>query len=333
MKKIFTILALAMFSVWSFAASIGAPASIEFGTRNIYGQEELMDSVDLVLSPSGISDWGIGVEVLDDEEGIFWTSDTWLYSNGTPDWHGEEPAKVYFYVIEEGVYTATLRLSDYNSAYDESTGIYANHADVALSVTVVNNAPVFTTLVKVNTTSELKDGDEIVFVSESANAVCGPLDGTYLPAITEGVTITDDKVTVPETAQLFTASKYSGNWQFTTTDTGKRLHLDVTNKGAFTYADTQPDAILANWGVSISGGEAFVGRPDGTFPVRFNSDRFKPYKNEGTGTAISLYRIPKTPTAINQAETELKASKVLRDGQILIIRNGETYSVTGAKME
>ena len=333
MRKIFTILALVMISVMSWAASIGAPASIDFGKYNLYGKTEVTDSVNLILSPVGISDWGIGVEVLDDADGIFWTSDTWLYANGTPDWYGEEPAKVYFYALEEGTFTATLRLSDYNSAYDESTGIYANHADVALSVTVVNNAPVFTTFVRVNTTSELKDGDEVIFVSESAKAVCGPLNGAYLPAVTEGVTIADGTASVPEAAQTFIATKYSGNWQFTTSDTGKRLHLDITGKGAFTYADTQPDAILANWGVSISGGEAVISKPDGTFPVEFNSDRFKPYKNTGSGTAVALYRIPADPQGIEDVTDGAKARKVVRDGQIFILRNGETYSITGARVQ
>lgn len=334
MKKIYMIVALAMVSVWSFAASIGAPASIEFGTRNIYGQEELMDSVDLVLSPSGISDWGIGVEVLDDEEGIFWTSDTWLYSNGTPDWHGEEPAKVYFYVIEEGVYTATLRLSDYNSAYDESTGIYANHADVALSVTVVNNAPVFTSFVKVTSVAQLAAGDVVIFVSESANAVCGPLNGAYLSAVTADVTIANGKASVPETAQMFTLSKNSGDWQFTTTDTGQRLHLDITGKGAFTYGATQPGAILANWGISISGGNAEISKPDGSFPVEFNVDRFKPYKSAGSGTSIAIYKKEaQDPTGLEDVASKIESKKVLRDGQILIIRNGALYDMNGRQVK
>ena len=81
-----------MISVTSWAASIGAPTSIDFGTQNIYGKEELMDSLELTLNPVGISDYGIGVEVINDAEGIFWASDSWLYANGTPDWHGGNPS-------------------------------------------------------------------------------------------------------------------------------------------------------------------------------------------------------------------------------------------------
>lgn len=335
MKKFFTILALAMVSVMGWGATIGAPASIDFGTQNIYGKEELMDSLEISLNPVGISDWGIGVEVVNDPEGIFWTSDTWLYANGTPDWHGVEKAKVYFYAIEPGTYTATLRLSDYNSDYNETTGIYANHEDVALKVTVVSNAPVFKTFTKVTTTSELKDGDEVVFVSESANAVCGPLNDAYLPAITQDVTIANGTATVPEAAQTFIATKYSGNWQFTTTDTGQRLHLDITGKGAFTYADTQANAILTNWGVSVSNGVATISKPDGTFPVEFNSDRFKPYKSAGAGTSIALYRKAGTNpgTGLENVDSKVESQKILRNGQILILRGDAVYTITGVRVK
>lgn len=297
MRKVLLFAAL-LVSAMSFAATIGAPASIDFGTRNIYGQEELMDSLEISLNPVGISDWGIGVEVVNDPEGIFWTSDTWLYANGTPDWHGVKKAKVYFYAIEPGTYTATLRLSDNNSEYNETTGIYANHEDVALKVTVVSNAPVFKTFTKVTTTSELKDGDEVVFVSESANAVCGPLDGAYLPAVTENVKI--DKVAgtaeVPEGVQTFVLNKYSGNWQFLYPDDNeKALLLDYSSnsgKGAFstTY---EVGKTVKSWEISISNGVASVIRPndaDPAYPVRFNSDRFKPYQTEATGTSIAIYK-------------------------------------------
>lgn len=297
MRKVLLFAAL-LVSAMSFAATIGAPASIDFGTRNIYGQEELMDSLEISLNPVGISDWGIGVEVVNDPEGIFWTSDTWLYANGTPDWHGVKKAKVYFYAIEPGTYTATLRLSDNNSEYNETTGIYANHEDVALKVTVVSNAPVFKTFTKVTTTSELKDGDVVVFVSESANAVCGPLDGAYLPAVTENVKI--DKVAgtaeVPEGVQTFVLNKYSGNWQFLYPDDNeKALLLDYSSnsgKGAFstTY---EVGKTVKSWEISISNGVASVIRPndaDPAYPVRFNSDRFKPYQTETTGTSIAIYK-------------------------------------------
>lgn len=307
MKRIASFLALILFSAMSFAGSIGAPTNIDFGSYSIKGLSEVTDSVELTLSPSGISANGIGVEVVDDAEGIFRTSNSWLYPNGTPDFHGVNKAKVYFYAIEKGTFTAKLRLTDYDTeAYE----------DVQLKVVITDEAIVPKTIPfeRVETTSGLKDGDTIVFVCESAQEACGPLDGAALSTI--GITLNAGKAEVPETGvQMFRATKYSGNWQFHTADAdAKRLHLDIVSnnaKGAFTYADTQAGAILANWGVDITNGDAVVSRPDEdkTYPVRWVSGstggRFKPYLNV-TGSAISIYK--KVGSAVDiQSKLEVSA--------------------------
>ena len=302
MKKFISFVALILFSAIGFAASIGAPASMDFGTYNIYGKAELTDSLELTLNPSGISDWGIGVEVVDDAEGVFWASDSWLFANGTPDYHGVKKAKVYFYVIETGVYTAKLRLTDFNtSAYE----------DVALKVTIVNNKPVVATFTKVTSTSDLKVNDTIVFACESAGAVGGPLTDTYLPAVTANVKFnTSDKtVEAPEaTVQMFRLAKNGSDWQFWTVEaTPKRLHLNTTGKGSFTYADTEAGVIFANWGISISSGSATVSKPDGTWPVSFNNgDRFKPYAT-AQGVAYQLYKKKSASGAESKFETNPKS--------------------------
>ena len=291
MKRIASFLALILFSAFTFAGSIGAPTNIDFGSYSIKGLSEVTDSVELTLSPSGISENGIGVEVVDDAEDIFWASNSWLYPNGTPDFHGVKKAKVYFYATEKGTYTAKLRLTDYDTeAYE----------DVQLKVVITDEAIVAKTIPfeRIETTSGLKDGDTIVFVCESAGEVSGPLDGAALSTIS--VTLNNGKAEVPEEGvQMFRASKYSGGWQFYTADAAaKRLHLDIesnSGKGAFTYADTKANAILATWGVEITNGDAVVSRPDDdqTYPVRWVSGgtggRFKPYKNF-TGSDIALYK-------------------------------------------
>lgn len=288
------MIALLMCNVMSFGATIGAPKSLDFGSYSIKGEGEVTDSLELTLTPSGISDSRIGVEIVNDAEGIFSTSDSWLYGNGTPDAYGEKKAKVYFYAIEAGTYTATLRLSDYNSAYDDNTELYAVHEDVALKVIVTSDAIVAKTtpFEKVMNTSGLAAGDTIILVNETSKAVSGPLNGTYLEAITDGVKIANGKADVPETAQMFVLSKYNGNWQLTATGINKRLHMDVSGKGAFTYADTQVGTILANWGIEITDGIATLSRPDEeqTYPVWFNSDRFKPYQSEGNYGEVCIYK-------------------------------------------
>lgn len=307
MKRIASFLALILFSAMSFAGSIGAPTNIDFGSYSIKGLSEVTDSVELTLSPSGISENGIVVEVVDDAEGIFWVSNTWLYPNGTPDFHGVNKAKVYFYAIEKGTYTAKLRLTDYDTeAYE----------DVQLKVVITDEAIVPKTIPfeRVETTSGLNHGDTIVFVCESVQEACGPLDGAALSTI--GITLNAGKADIPEDGiQMFRATKYSGNWQFHTVETTpKRLHLDIESnnaKGAFTYADTKAGAILANWGVAITNGDAVVSRPDEdqTYPVRWVSGstggRFKPYLNV-TGSDISIYK--KVGSAVDiQSKLEVSA--------------------------
>jgi len=159
-------------------------------------------------------------------------------------------------------------------------------------------------------------------VNEAAGAVSGELNTSYLTAITEGVTINTStgQADIPEEAQTFVVSQYGGNWQFTATGTSNKLALDITGKGAFTYAAPVANQILVGWGISISNGVAEVGKPDGTFPVRFNSDRFKPYKS-AAGTDIALY---KKAGAAQQIQSSLTVEDVIF-GEV---ENDEQKSVT-----
>ena len=156
------------------------------------------------------------------------------------------------------------------------------------------SVPTVTPYTRIDSTSELKEGDIVVFVSESPAAVGGAIYQTYLPAVTENLKIdaTNGKAEIPSTAQTFTMSKYNSNWQFTATGTTNRMLLDISGKGAFTYGEPDENH-LAGWGISISNGVAEVSRPDEgqSFPVRFNVDRFKPYKSGvSAGSDICLYK-------------------------------------------
>ena len=300
MKKIFSLLTLTIISVMSWAASINTtPSTIDFGTVSIKGQSLPMYGSQTItvtwsgLTTEGTSMWAeISEGLLDDKtnpNGFYVADPDYVYLGYGDKMVTSCEFQIGYGVKAAGTYTGKLHLYAYDTSWEEV------HKYVNITITVTNDAitPKTTPFARINSTSELKDGDVIVFVSESAGAVGGPLNGAYLPAVTEGMSIDKaaGKAEVPEGAQQFTATKYSGNWQFTTTDTGKRLHLDITNKGAFTYEDTQAGAILANWGVSISNGAAVVSRPDDeqSFAVEFNSDRFKPYKSP-QGSTIQLYK-------------------------------------------
>ena len=351
MKKICTLLALAMVSAMSWAAvSITVtPDNVDFGTVTMLGHEStgVEGSITFDVTYSGLQPYsGVVFEDVEmpEEDAAFWISGTntagWIY--GGDEWNDPEGQglTLNYYATAAGTYTGKIRFYSYTDAYweVESPSVY-----MTMTLKVIDGELPKVTLTRINSTSELKEGDVVMFVNEDAGAVSGTYNGetAYIPYMTEDVTIDKAAGTarVLESAQMFTLSKYSGNWQFTTTDTGKRLHLDVSGKGAFTFADTQAGTILAGWGISISNGVAEVSKPDGTFPVEFNADRFKPYKNAGSGTSISLYKKNNPSTDVEQVQSDLSGSgagnctKVLRDGKILIIRNGATYDLTGRRVE
>ena len=313
MKKFFTILALAMVSVMSWAAvSITVnPTSVDFGTVSIKGLTEVEDSVAVTVGWSGLREYcGIWTETTNEpaEDCAFWASPDYLYA--TDPWHSvSNPYEfmVHYYATKAGTYSAKIHFYTYS---DENWEVREEKV-INVSIVVSGDAvlPTTSTYERLNSTSDLKAGDTVVFVCESAGAVSGPLNGAYLPAVTEGVKIdkTAGTADVPETAQTFVLGQYGGNWQFTATGTTNKLALDITGKGAFTYAAAVPNQIVVGWGISISSGTAYVSKPDETFPVEFNSNRFKPYKSPQGST----YQLYKKVGAAHPIESKLEVEDVV----------------------
>lgn len=306
MKKFFTILALAMISVTSWAAvSITVtPDNVDFGTVSIKGKTSVEGSATINVTYSGLQQYS-GVVFEDDQmpenDAMFWISGTnvdgWIYGGDAYTPAEGQGLQLHYYADKAGTYTGRIRFYSYSDA--EGT-IKSDYVYLNIKLVVSGDAEIATTSTyqRLNSTSELKSGDTVVFISESAGAVCGPLDGAYLTAVTENVKI--DKVAgtaeVPEGVQTFVLNKYSGNWQFLYPDDNeKALLLDYSSnsgKGAFstTY---EVGKTVKSWEISISNGVASVIRPndaDPAYPVRFNSDRFKPYQTEATGTSIAIYK-------------------------------------------
>lgn len=301
MKKFFTILALAMASVMSWAVSITVnPTTVDFGTVSIKGLTEVEDSVAVTVGWSGLQEYcGIWTETTNEpaEDCAFWASPDYLYA--TDPWHSvSNPYEfmVHYYATKAGTYSAKIHFFTYS---DENWEVREEKV-INVSIVVSGDAvlPTTSTYERLNSTGDLQSGDTIVFISESAGAVCGPLNGAYLTVVTEGLTLnsTEGTAEVPEGVQTFVLNKYSGNWQFLYPDDNeKALLLDYSSnsgKGAFstTY---EAGKTVKSWEISISNGVASVIRPndaDPAYPVRFNGDRFKPYKTEATGTSIAIYK-------------------------------------------
>lgn len=306
MKKFFTILALAMISVTSWAAvSITVtPDNVDFGTVSIKGKTSVEGSATINVTYSGLQQYS-GVVFEDDQmpenDAMFWISGTnvdgWIYGGDAYTPAEGQGLQLHYYADKAGTYTGRIRFYSYSDA--EGT-IKSDYVYLNIKLVVSGDAEIATTSTyqRLNSTGDLQSGDTVVFISESAGAVCGPLDGAYLTAVTENVKI--DKVAgtaeVPEGVQTFVLNKYSGNWQFLYPDDNeKALLLDYSsNSGRGAFSTTyEVGKTVKSWEISISNGVASVIRPndaDPAYPVRFNSDRFKPYQTEATGTSIAIYK-------------------------------------------
>lgn len=309
MKKIASFLALILFSAMSFAAvNITVnPTSIDFGEVSIKGKRSVQGETTLHVAWENMPLWSqvyIAVKAQPAAncafkvDGGYDTTYIWTGSGDTYDpiiYSYDCP--ITYYADHAGDYSCQIIV------YAEDPD-YTRVAEKTINVTlkVTNDAVVPKTIPfeRVNSLSELKNNDTIVFVSESAKAINGTYDGStaHMDTLKTNVTIdaANGKAEIPETALMFKATQYSGNWQFwTVAATSKRLNLDIVSnnaKGAFTFSDPVASQIFASWGVTISSGVAVVSRADDdqTYPIRFNGDRFKPYKSASTGTDIAIYK-------------------------------------------
>lgn len=324
MKKFFLLLTLAMISVTSWAAVniTVSPDNVDFGTVSIKGKTNVEDSVTINVTYSGLQQY-CGVVYEDDqmpeEDAAFWISgtktDEWIYGGDTYNPAEGQGLQLHYYAEKAGTYTGRIRFYSYSDADWKVKTPYV-YLNIRLEVSGDAEIATTSTYQRLNSTGDLQSGDTVVFISESAGAVCGPLNGAYLTAVTEGLTLnsTEGTAEVPEGAQAFVLNKYSGNWQFLYPDDNeKALLLDYssnTGKGAFstTY---EAGKTVKSWEISISNGVASVIRPndaDPAYPVRFNDDRFKPYKTEATGTSIAIY---KKVGAAHPIESKLEVEDVV----------------------
>ena len=310
MKKICSFLALILFSAMSFAASITVnPTSIDFGEVSIKGKSYVQGETTLHLSWSLPLYSQVEVETLNQPAqncgfSVEGNKTTYIWTGSGESYDPiitSYDLPVSFTAQAAGSYSCQIHIYVYDPDNTTDYVIIAEKT-VTASVVVTNEAIVVKTIPfeRVNSLSELKNNDTIVFVSESAGAINGTYDGStaHMDTLKTNVTIdaANGKAEIPETAQMFKATQYSGNWQFwTVAATSKRLNLDIVSnnaKGAFTFNDPVANQILATWGVSISSGVAVISKPDDdqTYPIRFNGDRFKPYKSASTGTNIAIYK-------------------------------------------
>lgn len=329
MRKILSFMVACAMSIATYATvSITLnPGIIDFGTVNMYEyqNEGVEDSMNIHITWSGLQPYcGVYYDEVEspDENCGFWLTDDpnndgYLYGGDTYTSADGPDFKIHYYATDPGTYTAKWRFYSYEDANweVESEGVY-----LTIKLIVVNQEPV---VEQYELASSLAEGDIIVFANTSAQKVADAHSNTFLSVVDATI---ENNVLKSTKAMEFTVGKNGSYWTFT--HAGKMLGGDDKSL-RMGSGETQ-------WTVSFSNDEAEIKPKNSTYPIMFNSDRFKLYNP--TTTTFPLAQIYKKKkdihTDLNQIESDgTNAQKILRNGQVLIIRNGETYTITGARVQ
>ncbi len=320
MKKIFTILALAMISAVSWAASITVnPTSVDFGTVSIKGQSlPAYGSQTITVTWSGLTTEGtsmyaeISEGVLDEgtnPNGFYVGDPDYVYLGYGGNMLSSCQFQIGYGVVAAGTYTGKLHLYAYDVNWTEV------HKYVDITITVTNDADVAQTIPfeRIESTSGLSVGDTILFVNEDAGAVNGALNSTYLEAITEGVTINNGHADVPaETVEMFRVGKDDNYWTFTCAS-----GLLGSSSKSLTIGSG-----MTLWNVDITNGVAEIIPKQSSYPLQYNTQdtRFKLYA-VGNQADIALYKKA-------GAAQDLQSSLEIEDIAFGDVENDELKAVT-----
>ena len=195
----------------------------------------------------------------------------------------------------------------------------------------------------VSNASSLNAGDVLVMACSSKDVTAGDISSQIMASV--GSTFSGDKNQITslgsETVEL-TLGGSAGAW--TLSSTSGKLGATAVKKLAWGSGTT-------TWSISISGGDATIQNTTesyGRFLYNVNSPRFTTYTSSATVSMLlpQLYR--KTGggasysnystacehgTDVEKTCVEPKAKKVIRDGQVLILRDGRIYNVLGVSVE
>ena len=182
--------------------------------------------------------------------------------------------------------------------------------------------------------SNLAAGDEVILVSTENNVAAANEDsnnsGAWLAP--EEVTISNNQITLDanSSVKVMTVGKSGSNWTFTYN--GQLLIATDAKKVKFDTSGT------STWTISISDGDATIQSTEesyGRFLYNVNSPRFTTYTSN---TSVSMllpqlyYRRPST-TGMTNISAGAEVRKIIENGQIIIVRSNERYSIFGQKIQ
>ena len=178
--------------------------------------------------------------------------------------------------------------------------------------------------------SNLAAGDEVILVSTENNVAAATITNDVFT--TEEVSISDNTITLPSTSSVvvMTIGKSGSNWTFT--NNGQLLKATAVKKVKF-GANTGD----SNWTISISSGNATIQNGTesyGRFLYNVNNPRFTTYTSNTSSIMLLpqlYYRRPST-TGMTNISAGAEVRKIIENGQVVIVRGNEKYSVFGQKI-
>ena len=198
---------------------------------------------------------------------------------------------------------------------------------------------------KVTDPSVLAAKDTIILATiyENHGVIAGPR-GTdnagkkKLSVLTEDVTVTETEAYADEACRLVLGTEKNQEG-FTLTISSKMIAV-ASGGNDIVDANTQNCKF---WEFVADGNNGYyirnLGNTNAMFKYHAGNAAIKPYKLNTAG-AVYVYAYyrkyvePSSATGVEDIQpSEVSYQKVLRNGQVLILRNGETYTITGAKVQ
>ena len=198
---------------------------------------------------------------------------------------------------------------------------------------------------KVTDPSVLAAKDTIILATiyENHGVIAGPR-GTdnagkkKLSVLTEDVTVTETEAYADEACRLVLGTEK--NQEGFTLTIGSKMIAVASSGNDIVDANTQNCKF---WEFVADGNNGYyirnLGNTNAMFKYHAGNAAVKPYKANTAG-AVYVYAYyrkyvePSSATGVEDIQpSEVSYQKVLRNGQVLILRNGETYTITGAKVQ
>ena len=192
---------------------------------------------------------------------------------------------------------------------------------------------------KVTDASTLAAKDTIVLATiyNNSGVIAGARDGKKLTVLTSGITVTESEAYADEACRMVLGTEKNKEG-FTLTIVGGKTIAVTSTGNDIVDANTQNCKF---WEFVEDGNNGYfvrnLGNTNAMFKYHAGNAAIKPYKLNTTG-AVYVYAYVRKyvdPVVTGMEETQaplVESRKFLRDGQVLILRNGEVYTVTGMKL-